>query len=140
MTINLGGVPIQDVRVAGVQAQRVMLGTGSTAVEVWSASVYPLTGTWGPLTIQDFGLVTWASHTITEPGSFTITHTATLSLGANAGITTPAGTVTGNPVHSNGGISTATTTVTLSVGAVVQFQTNGGYLTTASGTWSITKN
>lgn len=39
MTINLGGVPIQDVRVAGVQAQRVMLGTGSTAVEVWPATI-----------------------------------------------------------------------------------------------------
>lgn len=39
MTINLGGVPIQDVRVAGVQAQRVMLGTGSTAVEVWTATI-----------------------------------------------------------------------------------------------------
>lgn len=45
MAINLSGQAIQDVRVAGVQAQRVMLGTGSTAVEVWSASPYPLTGT-----------------------------------------------------------------------------------------------
>ena len=37
MAINLSGQAIQDVRVAGVQAQRVMLGTGSAAVEVWAA-------------------------------------------------------------------------------------------------------
>lgn len=39
MTVKLAGVDIADVRVAGQQAQRVMLGTGSTAVEVWSAEL-----------------------------------------------------------------------------------------------------
>ena len=51
MAINLAGQAIQDVRVAGVQAQRVMLGTGTTAVEVWSAApplpVVAITGTSG---------------------------------------------------------------------------------------------
>lgn len=37
MTINLAGAAIKDVRVAGAQAQKVMLGTGASAVEVWSA-------------------------------------------------------------------------------------------------------
>ena len=138
MAINLSGQAIRDVRVAGVQAQRVMLGTGSIAVEVWSASIYPLTGTWGPLTVNEFNWVTRASHTITESGTFIITHVGTMPVGGTVNIVTPAGTVTGD--LSGAGTSTATTTVTLNAGNVVQFQTIGLYGLTASGTWSITKN
>lgn len=55
MTINLGGAPIKDVRVAGVQAQRVMLGTGTSAVEVWSAKP--------PVSPAAFGAVHWLPFT-----------------------------------------------------------------------------
>ena len=139
MAINLSGQAIQDVRVAGVQAQRVMLGTGSTAVEVWAASIYPLSGTWGPLTMNEYFMATRASHTIIESGTFTITHIGALPQDARVNIVTPSGTVTGNQAPGGGGTSIATTTVTLSVGAVVQFQASG-YGRNASGTWSITKN
>ena len=49
MAINLAGQQVQDVRVAGVQAQRVMLGTGTTAVEVWSADIRSGAQIWMPL-------------------------------------------------------------------------------------------
>jgi len=46
VTINLAGAAIKDVRVAGAQAQKVMLGTGTGAVEVWSTMpIVTLTGT-----------------------------------------------------------------------------------------------
>ena len=55
MTINLAGAAIKDVRVAGAQAQKVMLGTGTTAVEVWSAKpTVTITGTSGNTSRDQF--------------------------------------------------------------------------------------
>lgn len=72
MTINLAGAAIKDVRVAGAQAQRVMLGTGTSAVEVWSARV---AGSWsgGELVLSRNVETTLLSHTVSSPGRASIT-------------------------------------------------------------------
>lgn len=80
MSIRVGGVEIASVRVGtgsgNVKAKRVMLGTGTSAVEVWSAR-YKASGSGGPFTLQTFNV--WgevARHTVTgggpTSGTFTV--------------------------------------------------------------------
>lgn len=137
MTIKLAGVDIADVKVGGVQAQRVMVGTGTTAVEAWSASAYPVSGTWGPSALAPGG-AQYGSHTMTESGTFTVTHTLTAAAdGALALIdiggvfTTSAGTTSQNRTV------TATATVTLAPDDAVSFWAGGSG--TGTGTWTVTK-
>lgn len=143
MTVRVGtgsaAVDPSALRVAGVEPVRIMLGTGSTAVEVWRASVYPASATWSS-TIST-SLSTKASHTIAEAGSFLITHSVPMPSGAGtvtANIVGPWGTTSGSASTST---SIATTTRTLAVGNVINFQarcaTPGSF--SASGTWSIVK-
>lgn len=78
MAIHLAGQAIKDVRVAGAQAQRVMLGTGSGAVEVWSASPYPITGTWSGTLTEN---VIFLEHTPPEDATLSISLTVTGDFG-----------------------------------------------------------
>ena len=129
------------LRVAGVEPTRIMVGTGSTAVEVWSATIYPQSGTW-PASGMDTSLTTYATHTINENGTYTISHDVTKTSGSStvvAAIAGPWGTTSGS---ASSGTSTASTVRTLSQGNVVSFQASrGGSISNfASGSWSIVKN
>ena len=136
-----GAVDPSALRVAGVEPTRIMVGTGSAAVEVWSASIYPQSGTWGPVAMTG-SATTYATHTINEPGTYTIAHDVTRTSGSGsvvAAIAGPWGTTSGSQVL---GTSTASTVRTLSQGDVINFQASrsGSLSNNASGAWSITKN
>ena len=41
--------------------------------QVWSASIYPVSGTWGPISLPRYKTTEVASHTAVESGNFTFT-------------------------------------------------------------------
>lgn len=92
---------------------------------VWSASIYPVSGNWGPVSVS-FGYATYASHTTVESGTFTIVHTTSGT--SSPRIVGPWGTTSGT-----------TTTQALAAGATINFQATGN-MATSSGSWSIVKN
>ena len=132
MGVRRGTATPSKVYRGTVPVKKIMRGT----VEVWSASLYPLSGTWESALAA--GAATFADHTIVDDGSYTITHAVT---GGGqyvvASISGPWGTTNGN----TGTSSTVTTTQTLAAGDLIKFQ-SGALLPsgTATGTWSIVKN
>ena len=143
MPIKIGtgssAVDLSNLKVAGVEPTRIMVGTGSTAVEVWSASIYPLSGTWGPSSVVSFSYITWDSHTIAESGSYTLTHTITRASGSG-GLTSRIAGPWGNSTGNSGSTSTVTTTRTLNAGDTISFQVGQSTSGTATGSWSVVKN
>lgn len=103
-------------------------------------SFYPTSGTWGPTNLSSSYSI-YATHTIVESGTFTITHTVRAESGlgrsATARISGPWGNTTGTTA-SGGGTSTASTSRVLPSGAVVEFRAAGNGNNT--GSWSIVKN
>ena len=119
------------LRVAGVSPSKIMLGTGSAAVEVWSASPYPATGAFEIVNGAAFQPYEVFSHTVVESGNFTAT------------ITRESGEVTAYQWTLNGGSATTGPTRTftgLSVGdTIVAGAIHTGAMN-LSGTWSVVKN
>lgn len=104
-----------------VPVKKVMRGT----VEVWSASIYPISGAWGPVTPPILTEHIILTHTIEESGNYTLTITGSA----------PSRFV---KINSGGNLGQPWTGP-LNVGDIVQLSiaTAGG---THSGTWSIVKN
>lgn len=137
MAVRRGAAIPSKIYRGTVPVQRVMRGT----VEVWSASPYPLTGTYGPTSYPVGGSIILVQHTIVEAGSYTLTHTAT-STGNyfTVAIGGPWGKTAGNTTSSPGQVATATTTRTLAPGDQITFEVAGLVAGQATGTCSITKN
>ena len=112
-----------------VPVQKVMRGT----VEVWSASPYPLTGTFEIVNGAAYAEHEVFSHTVVEPGNFT------------GAVTRESGQVTGYVLYLNGSnqgtgaVSTFTLTG-LSVGDTIRVTAFHTTTMNLSGTWSIVKN
>ena len=134
MALYRGGSEPSAIYRGTVPVQKIMRGT----VEVWSASIYPLTGTYiGGL--APVGL-TVASHTMTEGGSFTLSLAGVTDnprFGVSTAITGPWGTTSGSWGQYN---SSVTTTRTLTAGDAVTFVVSGTATSPGSATWSIVKN
>lgn len=116
---------------------------GTQYVKVWPNSAYPASGSWSG-TVPDMGAPeaqrVWATHTITESGTFTVSATVTSA-------TTHAVSVY---VNGDGGIAlftefgdgavTGSATATFPVGTRLDFITYGLATGSGTGSWSITKN
>ena len=78
MTVKIGMVgpalDLKDAKVWGYPANKIMVGTGTSAVEVWSSITYPLEGSWGPLELGQ-GEHVMGTHVITHDGLYRIVHT-----------------------------------------------------------------
>ena len=123
MAIRRGSSTPSAIYRGATAVQKVMRGT----VEVWSASPYPQSGSWGP--IDTATLVTVASHTIVVAGTFTVAMNSAPNVALQV-------TVNGGAVGSAAG--TYSFTAYLPAGAVIGFRAlaPGTY----SGSWSIVKN
>ena len=140
ITYTVSGTPgySQTVTVTAT-AQAGYALTGQTSWTHTYPSAYPQSGTWqSSLTTS---ATTYASHTIAESGTYTITHSVD-RIGSSgtlqAFIQGPWGTTSGSLSSST---STASTTRTLTAGNVINFQalrSIGPH--TGSGSWSIVKN
>lgn len=118
--------------------RQILLGYWGTA-PVGPAPALAGNGTWGPSSVNATATVR-ASHTVATAGSYTITQAVAVTGSlANSRIDGPWGTTTGSNV-SSGSTSTATTTQTLSAGAVINFLSIGSGTTSATGTWAVYKN
>ncbi|MFL0579183.1 hypothetical protein [Dietzia sp. 179-F 9C3 NHS] len=113
-----------------------------TATKVWpttAPSDYPATGTWGPLA-PGFSYAELDTHTITESGTFTITHTVTRTATGSgkleAIIEQPGGRLASGPRTSP--VSEATWSGHLDAGAVILFKA-WALSATCIGEWSIVK-
>ena len=133
MGIGRGGATPTKIMRGAAAVTRVYRGTSM----VWP---YPAVGAWGPLTITTTQ-TTYASHTIVEAGSYTVTHTA---YGANsnlrARINWGASEFALGSSYLDGSV-TVSVTRSFAAGAVVDFaafHTSGSG--TARGTWRIVKN
>ena len=134
MAIRRGSSTPSAIYRGATAVQKVMRGT----VEVWAATIYPQSGTWGPQSLPS-SRATYASHTIAETGSYTITHAVTRTAGfgsVRGHIAGPWGSTDG---PSTTPTSTASTTQSLTAGQVVNMDATGGN-NTGSGSWSIVKN
>ena len=140
VTYSVSGTPGYNASVtvtATAQPGYELVGTAS-----WShtfSSAYPVSGSWPTRTLST-AFRTESSHTITEPGIYTISHEVTRESGfipVQSRISGP----WGNTVGTQGNTSTALTTQTLAVGQIVNFQAIAGINgQSGSGTWSIVKN
>lgn len=118
----------------GAPVDRVLL----NGEEVWSASIYPLSGEWGPsLLVSELQAVPQHTHTIAETGSYTVTFAGSAPYSFTCRITSPSGSAN-SPTNPS---PTATWMVGLTEGDLVEFTAfSAAQNNTASGTWSIVKN
>ena len=134
MGVRRGTATPSKVYRGTVPVKKIMRGT----VEVWSASIYPLSGTWTG-TVAPYAEGT-ATHTIVEAGNYTLTWEVNSTNGAfaEAQIRTPTGSSSGGYVNP----SRATYTGALSPGNVVTFAYFNADVISANavGSWSIVKN
>ena len=153
MTINLAGTAIKDVRVAGTQAQKVMLGTGTGAIEVWSA--VPPYAESGAISAQAGGAQgywkTVASHTTTRAVqsatiSATVVWTNVGSSTHKVAITVDGVQVVENATKPSSGANrsqSASATTALAAGAVINFRITSGDANSTNrslangGSWSV---
>lgn len=141
MAVRRGGATPSKVFRGTVPVQKIMRGT----VEMWSASPYPLSGSWGPSALPNNAANPGAvkdTHTIVEAGSYTLSHTVTGGgMYRFSTIRTPNGTKNSPMEAATTPPVTVTSTETLSAGALVEFISVAGSPSgTATGTWSIVKN
>ena len=131
MAVRRGTATPSKIYRGTVPVQKIMRGT----VEVWSSSLYPVSGEWGPTVLN--GESVMATHIIANAGNYTGTHTM---LGGNA-LTVCLIVINGTPLASEtGNPAIATVTGNLAAGDVVAFITVISSTRTLSGTWSIVKN
>lgn len=137
MTVRLAGVEAHDIMVAGVQALKVMVGTGSAAVETWYRTARGSFETTLSATIT-----TYATHTIIDAGTYTITYTVTTITGSTSHVrATLAATGMETISGPMGSPSTITVTVPFAAGATINFRASValGYSATARCEWSVAK-
>lgn len=136
MTVKIGmggsALDLKDAKVWGYQANKIMVGTGTSAVEVWSSITYPLEGQWGPLELGQ-GEHVMGTHKITHDGVYRIVHTIPEGT-AVAAIRHPYGDVIG----TFNAPSVAETYETFVAGDVIEFGAAVLVGTpVVSGTWSV---
>lgn len=137
MALQFGGTPIGGMQYGGVTIGEAMI-DGQVVYRSF-VSIYPVTGTWsGNL---EFGLDTLVhTHTVAEPGNFTITHTLT-GRGGVWGLATVR-TKNGDSYSSSDNTSVGTTTENLSPGDTIEFlaQNTDWGTETYDSHWLIVKN
>lgn len=142
MPVRFGNTTPKGFRFGSTTVKRLALG----AVQIWVNTIYPQTGSWYGVSGGNTGFTDRATHTIAEPGSYTLYIEARTYVNqfnnTQARISGPWGTVTGSSVTKSASgpspWSTATTTQTLAVGDLIRFQTSTTSAT--EGSWSIVKN
>ena len=132
MPAQFGPTKIGAMQYGGVTIGEAMM-NGQVVYRSKLPSIYPVSGTWSA-SVAD--LQTVASHTIVEAGTYTIRHESRAFI-ARSGIRGPWGTTedAGAP-----DVSVAEVTVTLTVGALVEFLSGVSFNLATTGTWSIVKN
>lgn len=128
MAVRRGTATPSKVYRGTVPVKKIMRGT----VEVWSASPYPLTGTFEIVNGAAFNKHEVFSHTVVEPGDFTAT------VVIESGLASPY-IWSLNGVDQTGGGLTRTFTG-LSVGDTVKLVAVYSATLNLSGTWSVVKN
>ena len=142
MAVRRGSATPSKIYRGTIPVKKVMRGT----VEVWSASIYPVSGTWAGNTTT--AATPLATHTIAEDGVYNLTWAVTwegsgarlgaASIERGASLTPIAN---GSFLNSAPGSSTATAAeVSLSAGELISFRaaTLAGIFP-ATGEWTITK-
>lgn len=140
MTLRIAGVEAHDVIVAGQQALKIMVGTGSSAVQAWYRV---LSGSFES-TLTSSTSATYAECTVLEAGTYRIRYTLTTLTGSSAQIRAS--------IAGANGFSSSTTsvmgspavideTVTIPAGGTVLFRGSVAILFTATarGVWSVAK-
>ena len=137
MTVKIGmggsALDLSDAKVWGNPANKIMVGMGSSAIEAWSAVIYPLTGTFEIVNGAAITEHEVFAHTVVEPGNFTVKVTPT------SGQTTLYGLYLNGASKGSGAQTTATFTG-LSVGDTIRVTTLHTGTLNLSGTWSVVKN
>ena len=131
MPAQFGPTKIGAMQYGGVTIGEAMM-NGQVVYRSKLPSIYPVSGTWSATVMA---MQTVASHTIVEAGTYTIRHESMASF-AESGIRGPWGTTTGGFAQT---VSVAEVTVTLTVGALVEFLSGVSFNLATTGTWSITK-
>lgn len=157
MTVKIGmggsALDLSDVRVGGNQANRIMVGTGTSAVEVWSNS-YEASGTIPEHTwdVYNKGERTVASHVMPRAATVHVVgHIIWLQVDYNSTAAyrfsiklNGVNVVTGNPTRTVSNYRHEyEATVTCAAGDVISFAANttkylAPWNTLSSGAWSIT--
>lgn len=130
-------MPPDDYRLGGVRPLKLMLGTGTTAVEMW-ANIYPVSGSW-PSTSTSSEFSTYGSHTIAASGTYTVTLTVIRTFGALT-VTSRLSGLGGTLDGPSSTTSTVATTRDFPMGSVITFQASGSNGLSASGSWSVVRN
>lgn len=137
MSLLLGQAAVEAIMVADVAARRVMVGVGNAAVEAWYAPAR------GEFTRDLTNIITtYATHTIIDAGTYTITYRLTTNTGSTSQIrATLDGSSFEQILGQMGSPSVITTTQTLPAGATLSFRASValGFSANATGAWSVVK-
>ena len=116
---------------------------GTQYVKVWPTSTYPATGSWSG-TVPDMSAPlaqqTWATHTLTEAGTFTISATVTAPVTHAVSVFVNGDSNNTMFTEFGDGAVIGSATATFPVGTRLDFITYGLGAGTGTGSWSITKN
>lgn len=129
--------PPADYRLAGAQPLKLMLGTGSAAVEVWYRTARGSFET--PLNAS---ITTYSTYTVPEAGTYLITYALTTLTGSTSQIrATLAASGMETISGPMGSPSQIAQTVALAAGATINFRASValGFSASGRGEWSVAK-